>query len=256
MITVTRNVYLQEYTVKVNQKTYASTDNVCHISRVSMLFVAGDSDTESESDESGSDDAYPSTDVTGFQDNHIRLLLDAYSDNKRPNKSARRHLSQQTGLKSHLIQIWFQNKRAQDKQFRKKSRNIHTISDSCVNNDKDNISPCDGRQHTPQACNFQGQNNNNCYRTEHKSGSNINYMPGCKVPNFQNETADFDAYQLYCPLDYLLPNEMPPNVDLSSVDICNGEVVVSKQNSGSNRYHLTTVPEVMSDNDSCSWLSL
>ena len=47
------------------------------------------------------------------------------------------------------------------------------------------------------------------------------------------------TYQLYCPLDYLLPDSMPPNIELSSTDLQNGEVISSELKDTQNIPYLT-----------------
>ena len=42
--------------------------------------------------------------------------------------------------------------------------------------------------------------------------------------------ASINSYDLYCPLDFMDPDSMPPNIELCPDDICNGEVLIGKHN--------------------------
>lgn len=204
-----------------------------------ILYLVENSltETDSESDESGSDD----TDVRhqmAVNDTQLRMLSDAYSENNRPSKRIRKQLSKDSNLSDRTIQMWFHNRRAKDKSIIKKS---------CSSNQKQRFTV----EHRP-ANHPEGQQ-----WSDDKVGPQRGHNRYTKEnPPFRNETAIFNqdtlstTFQLYCPLDYLLPNEMPPNVDLSSADICNGEVIPGKHNTAN--YHLRqTIPECLSQ-----WLSV
>lgn len=166
-----------------------------------MLF-ADSFDTDSGSDESGSDDT-DSRERTSFNDNQLRLLTETYQSNKRPSRSLRKKMSAESGLSVRTIQIWFQNRRAKD---RNQNGEINT---RCFS--------------TNNIINGEIQNKRQMNRQNHIFRQS--------TPQYDFQTS-FENYQLYCPLDFLVPNEMPPNVDLSSADICNGEVVTGKRSVG------------------------
>ncbi|XP_052788606.1 LIM/homeobox protein Lhx3-like [Mya arenaria] len=182
-------------------------------------MLVNEMNSESESDESGSDDMDQRMRITDIQ---LRLLLDVYAKNKRPTKDTRRTLGESTGLKSRTIQIWFQNKRSKDKATQRKhiQRNsgskdsqFHSMDSSSQNGlDDNNI------RFSDNVCTYPSQENPSF--SSQNGGSN-----STQSMDDNRSTANFEPYQLFCPLDYLLPNEMPPNVDLSSADLCNGEVI-------------------------------
>ncbi|XP_045208804.2 LIM/homeobox protein ceh-14-like [Mercenaria mercenaria] len=166
------------------------------------LLCKDSADTDSGSDESGSDD----TDTRHrmfFNDNQLRMLTAAYQSNKRPSRSLMKQISGESGLSVRTIQIWFQNRRAKDKALQKKTQA----------NNSNNFNNIKIMQNSNQ---FQQQNQPYSQKTLH----------------YEYE-GSLENYQLYCPLDFLVPNEMPPNVDLSSADICNGEVIAGKRDSNS-----------------------
>ena len=183
-------------------------------------------DSPSETDESGSDDADPRMRICDLQ---LRTLLDAYAKNRRPTKNTRQQLSEITGLKSRTIQIWFQSKRSKDKEIAKRNlRNKKMMSEDCI----DNIS-------TQKYSNFQCESlqSSTGLRPENKHEDNDFQQDQHIVSTTGNISCiNFDFYQLYCPLDYLVPNEMPPNVDLSSADLCNGEVISGRLKQGNGAY--------------------
>lgn len=160
---------------------------------------ADSADTDSGSDESGSDD----TDIrhrTCFNDNQLRMLTTAYQSNQRPSRALIKQISEDSGLSVRTVQIWFKNHRAKDKNNQNKVKNNSNI----VNNFRI----------------MQGGN----------SFQNQSQTYGQQTLHYEYQ-GSFESHQLYCPLDFLVPNEMPPNVDLSSADICNGEVIAGKRNS-------------------------
>lgn len=147
-----------------------------------------------------------------------------------------------------MIQIWFQNKRSQEKQ--KRRRTFH-----CQNNQI-----FDKGQNTRKP---DSQLSSNCFRNFKEGRNSVTTGEnslrettlGDKENNDNQYDPRFDTFQLFCPLDFLLPNEMPPNVDLSSADICNGEVVLNKQNTNGSR-HQVTQSEIVPGNSDCSWICL
>jgi len=183
-------------------------------------------ESPSETDESGSDDADSRMRIG---DSQLRALLDAYAKNRQPTKTTRQQLSEITGLKSRTIQIWFQSKRSKDKEIAKRNlRNKKMMSEDCI--DKRST-----KNYTHYQC--ESSQSSSGLHSGAKQEEN-SFQPDQRIDSTSGNysSVNFDSYQLYCPLDYLVPNEMPPNVDLSSADLCNGEVISGRLKHGNGAY--------------------
>ena len=185
-------------------------------------------ESPSETDESGSDDADPRMRIG---DSQLRTLLDAYAKNRRPTKTTRQQLSEITGLKSRTIQIWFQSKRSKDKEIERRNlRNKKIMSENGIDNRST-------QNYTQFQCESSQSSSSVHPGAKHED---THFQPERHIEStagtYSSTCINFDSYQLYCPLDYLVPNEMPPNVDLSSADLCNGEVISGRLKHGNGAY--------------------
>ncbi|KAH3778040.1 LIM/homeobox protein ceh-14-like [Dreissena polymorpha] len=215
------------------------------------------SDSESESDESGSDDSNAS-DRINIQDNQLRMFLDAYNSNKRPNKATLQYLGQSAGLKTRSVQIWFQNRRAKDRSIERNRQKI--MSGQTMFNMRQNC--LEEHQKSQHCWNQNPYFDSKSLGVNHKQEQKFTLASTDKGSLIRNEQSpacsdtdsSYNEYQLYCPLDYLLPNEMPPNVDLSSADICNGEVITDKLRSGNIKFGQTHAAD--NHSGSRSWIAL
>lgn len=174
------------------------------------------------------------------------MLTEFYQSNKRPSRGVRKRISNKTGLSVRTVQIWFQNRRAKDNNQGTKQaiKNTHQGSKQMMHS-----------------------NCNNGNVTVSMTQTNNTFWPFDKIrtgPSHQNQfyqqttycnsEAPSYNYQLYCPLDFLVPNEMPPNVDLSSADIRNGEVIIEKHNT--NNIHLPRQTTNLLSEGSLQWLTV
>ncbi|KAL4216999.1 LIM domain kinase 1 [Mactra antiquata] len=192
-------------------------------------------ETDSESDESGSDD----TDVhphTTLNDLRQRALEETYSDNKRPSKKTRRQLSKNLNLTERTVQMWFHNRRVKDKC-------IHTPNSSSPPKKRHTVEYFGTTKPRKAVKSWSGDKpkiQKSCF--ENKT-SRVSNQTSCT----NNSDSMPTNFQPYFPLDYLLPDEIAPNVNLSSADICNGEVIPGKHNT-SNYYSMrqTPLPECLS----------
>ena len=54
---------------------------------------------------------------TCINDHQLRMLMETYQSNRRPSRHMIEKLSRKIGLRSKVVQIWFQNRRAKDKHM-------------------------------------------------------------------------------------------------------------------------------------------
>lgn len=176
--------------------------------------------SSSDADKSDSDDA-----ATGYQDNisdtQLRMLTTVYYSNKRPARHVRQKVSRDTGLSLRAVQTWFRNERRKDRINGRARDSVIAVGQLTVA-ERQSYS---GHGILHNDVNIWTMTSFNCQ------------PPSVNANGEFNDVCMGSAYQLYCPLDYLIPDEMPPNVELSAADICNGEVI-----SGKYRYENRKLP--------------
>lgn len=63
----------------------------------------------------------PPRERTTFTESHLKVLEDCFNEVKHPNSIRREKLATELGLPVKTIQIWFQNRRARERKWAKKS---------------------------------------------------------------------------------------------------------------------------------------
>ena len=69
--------------------------------------------SDSDSDDGDSDIPHR----TCINDRQLRMLTDTYQSDPKPSRQLIEKLSRKTGLRTRVVRIWFQNRRAKEKHF-------------------------------------------------------------------------------------------------------------------------------------------